>query len=87
MNPTDCFILDCGKGSNIFIFMPEGFSIMLRSKVTQFANSIRDEKHAGNARVEIIDGFADIFPYLEALGIKSTQEGRYLNNCHLIFLL
>ena len=42
--------------------------------MTQYANSIRDEEHGGNARVEIIDGFAEVFPYLEALGIKSTQE-------------
>ena len=41
MNSVDCFILDCGRGSNIFIFMPENFSVMLRSKVTQYANSIR----------------------------------------------
>ena len=41
MNSVDCFILDCGRGSNIFIFMPESFSVMLRSKVTQYANSIR----------------------------------------------
>ena len=41
MNSIDCFILDCGRGSNIFIFMPENFSVMLRSKVTQYANSIR----------------------------------------------
>ena len=75
MNPTDCFILDCGRGLNIFIFMPEAFSVMLRSRVTQFANSIRDEQHGGNARVEIIDGFAEVFPYLEALGIKSTKAG------------
>ena len=47
MNSVDCFILDCGRGSNIFIFMPESFSVMLRSKVTQYANSIR---HSINIR-------------------------------------
>ena len=36
MNPVDCFILDCGRGSNIFIFMPEKFSVMLRSKGSIF---------------------------------------------------
>ena len=50
MNSVDCFILDCGRGSNIFIFMPENFSVMLRSKVTQYANSIRHSIYTRTVR-------------------------------------
>ena len=50
MNSVDCFILDCGRGKNIFIFMPETFSVMLRSKVTQYANSIRQSIYIRTVR-------------------------------------
>ena len=61
MNSVDCFILDCGRGSNIFIFMPESFSVMLRSKVTQYANSIRHSIHIRTVRklLVLVDYFAD----------------------------
>ena len=40
LNKTDCFILDCGKGQDIFVYMPEGSSKMERFKGTQAANAI-----------------------------------------------
>ena len=51
LNKTDCFILDCGKGHDIFVYMPEGSSRMERFKGTQAANAIRDEDHAGEGTV------------------------------------
>ena len=51
LNKTDCFILDCGKGQDIFVYMPEGSSRMERFKGTQAANAIRDEDHAGEGTV------------------------------------
>ena len=51
LNKSDCFILDCGKGQDIFVYMPEGSSRMERFKGTQAANAIRDEDHAGEGTV------------------------------------
>ena len=69
LNKSDCFILDCGKAHDIFVYMPEGASRMERFKATQAANEIRDEDHAGDATVEIIDAFSDhAARFFEAIG-------------------
>ena len=54
LNKSDCFILDLGKGHDILVYMPQGARRMEKFKATQAANEIRDEDHAGDAKVEII---------------------------------
>lgn len=61
LNTNDCWILDGGKGHTIFVYMPPGASKMENFKGTQVANEIRDEDHAGNATVEIIDELNELF--------------------------
>ena len=74
LNKSDSFILDCGKGQDILVYMPEGSSRMERFKATQIANDIRDEDHAGNATVEIIDAFSDeSSKFFELLGGCSSS--------------
>jgi len=75
LNKTDCFILDCGKGQDIFVYMPEGSSRMERFKGTQAANAIRDEDHAGEGEVKIVDAFSDESSmFFEALGDGGSCE-------------
>lgn len=59
MNKEDCFILDLGKGHDVLVYMPPGARRMEKYKATMAANEIRDEDHAGDAKVEIIDEFGD----------------------------
>ncbi len=75
LNKEDCFILDGGKGQEILVYMPDGASRMERFKATQAANEIRDEDHAGDGTVEIIDAFSDNKEkFFEALGEGSADE-------------
>jgi len=75
LNKTDCFILDCGKSHDVFVYMPQGSSRMERFKANQAANEIRDEDHAGDANVEIIDAFSDeSAKFFEALGEGSSDD-------------
>jgi gelsolin len=57
MNQEDCFILDLGKGHDILVYMPAGARRMEKFRATTAANEIRDEDHAGDAKVVIIDEF------------------------------
>ena len=75
LNKADCFVLDGGKGNTIFVYMPEGSSRMERFKATQVANSIRDEDHAGDGNVQIIDAFSDESAmFFEALGSDGSSQ-------------
>ena len=59
MNNSDAFILDGGKEQTIYVYQPPGSSRMERFKAIAAANAIRDEDHAGDAVVEIIDETSD----------------------------
>ena len=75
LNKTDCFILDCGKGQDIFVYMPEGSSRMERFKGTQAANAIRDEDHSGEGEVKIIDAFSEeSLLFFKALGDGGSSQ-------------
>ena len=44
LNKSDCFILDCGKGQDIFVYMPEGSSRMERFKVKMCTAGVEAER-------------------------------------------
>ena len=56
MNKGDCFILDTGK-NDIFVYVGSGAKRPEKIKATQAANMIRDQDHAGRAKVPIIGEF------------------------------
>lgn len=72
LNKSDCFILDLGKNHSILILMPPGSRRMEQFRANQVASEIRDEDHAGNAEIEIID--QDFDKFFEALGEGSYDE-------------
>ena len=75
LNKSDCFVLDAGKGQDVLVLMPEGASPFERFKATQVANDIRDEDHAGDANVEVIDAYSDQSnQFFEALGEGSMDD-------------
>jgi len=75
MNRSDCFILDCGKGKSILVFMPPGARKMEKFKANQVANEIRDEDHAGDSEVEIVDEYSDnMEKFFMELGSGSWDE-------------
>ena len=75
LNKTDCFILDCGKAHDVFVYMPPGARKMEKFRAIQAANEIRDEDHAGDAEVKIIDEFeGDPSAFFEALGSGSADD-------------
>lgn len=75
MNKEDCFILDLGKGHDVLVYMPPGARRMEKYKATMAANEIRDEDHAGDANVEIIDEFGPgQARFFEELGSGSAEE-------------
>ncbi|XP_042220528.1 gelsolin, cytoplasmic isoform X3 [Homarus americanus] len=53
MNKGDCFILDCG--SQVYAYMGPSSRKMERLKAIQAANAVRDDDHAGKAKVIVID--------------------------------
>jgi len=55
MNKGDCFILDSGK--DIFVYIGQKSKRTERLKAISAANQIRDQDHAGRARVHIIGMF------------------------------
>lgn len=52
MNKGDCFILDVGK--DIYVWAGPDSRRIERLKAVMVANEIRDEDHAGGARVHVI---------------------------------
>jgi len=75
MNKGDCFILDGGKNHPILVYMPTGARKMEQFRAIQVANQIRDEDHAGNAEVEVVDQFTNSFgKFFKMLGSGSQDE-------------
>jgi len=75
MNKSDCFILDGGKEHPILVYMPTGARKMEQFRAIQVANEIRDEDHAGNAEVEVVDQYTDnMDKFFEMLGSGSQDE-------------
>jgi len=75
LNKSDCFILDTGKGQTVYVFMPPGARRMENFKGNQVAQNIKDEDHAGDAEVMIVDedsGNFDLF--FSKLGEGSIDE-------------
>jgi len=75
MNNSDCFILDGGKDHSILVYMPTGARKMEQFRAVQVANEIRDEDHAGNAEVEVLDKYSgNMEKFFEVLGSGSQDE-------------
>jgi len=75
MNKSDCFILDGGKDHSILVYMPAGARKMEQFRAVQVANEIRDEDHAGNAEVEVIDKYSgNMEKFFEVLGSGSPDD-------------
>merc|ERR1719318_2283356 len=75
MNKSDCFILDGGKDHPILVYMPAEARKMEQFRAVQVANEIRDEDHAGNAEVEVVDQYSDnMEKFFEMLGSGSADE-------------
>jgi len=75
MNNSDSFILDCGKGHDIFVYLPPKSRKLEQFRATQVANEIRDEDHAGHAEVIVVDQYSDNQDkFFEALGSGSQDE-------------
>lgn len=66
MNRGDCFILDVGK--NIYVYVGATSKRVERLKAINAANQIRDQDHAGKAKVHII---GKIFIVMNKLNIQS----------------
>lgn len=52
MNKGDCFILDGGR--KIFVYVGSGSKRIERLKAIQAANQVRDQDHAGKAKIVIL---------------------------------
>ncbi|KAK7862831.1 hypothetical protein R5R35_000849 [Gryllus longicercus] len=75
MNKGDCFILDAGK--DIYVYVGQKSKRTERLKAISAANQIRDQDHAGRARVHVIDeysGDAEIVKFFEELGSGSPGD-------------
>lgn len=75
MNKGDCFILDCG--STVYTYMGSSSRRMERLKAIQAANAVRDDDHAGKAKVVIIDETAsgrETEEFFAALGGGSNDD-------------
>lgn len=75
MNNGDCFILDVGR--KIYVYVGSTARRVEKIKAINAANQIRDQDHAGKAKVIIIDEFgpdSDYEEFFEALGEGSKDE-------------
>lgn len=75
MNKGDCFILDGGR--KIFVYVGSGSKRIERLKAIQAANQVRDQDHAGKAKIVILDQFcsgAEFAEFFETLGSGSPGE-------------
>ena len=52
MNKGDCFVLDCGK--IIYVYMGSSCKKIESLKAIQAANQVRDQDHAGKAKIVIL---------------------------------
>ncbi|KAL1516715.1 hypothetical protein ABEB36_000590 [Hypothenemus hampei] len=74
MNKGDCFILDTGK--NIYVYVGTASKRVEKLKAIAAAGQIRDQDHAGKAKVTIVDEFSpqsDFDDFFEALGGGSRE--------------
>ncbi|XP_063233933.1 gelsolin, cytoplasmic isoform X2 [Bacillus rossius redtenbacheri] len=75
MNKGDCFILDVGK--DIYVYTGQKSKRTERLKAISAANQIRDQDHAGRAKVHIIDAFStqgEVAEFFEQLGSGSADD-------------
>jgi gelsolin len=75
MNKGDCFILDVGR--DIYVYVGAKSKRVERLKAISAANQIRDQDHAGKAKVQIIDEFSpdsDFADFFSALGSGSASS-------------
>lgn len=75
MNKGDCFILEAGK--NIYVYVGAKAKRVERLKAISAANLIRDQDHAGSAKVHIVDESAtedEIQEYFSTLGSGSQAD-------------
>ncbi|XP_057374206.1 gelsolin, cytoplasmic-like [Daphnia carinata] len=75
MNKGDCFVLDAGKV--VYVYMGNGSKKIERLKAVQAANQVRDQDHAGKARIVILDEFSgagDISTFFKELGSGSPMD-------------
>ncbi|RZC38446.1 gelsolin, partial [Asbolus verrucosus] len=75
MNRGDCFILDVGR--DIYIYVGAKSKRVERLKAISAANQIRDQDHAGKAKVHIIDEYSpdhDFAEFFSALGSGSASS-------------
>ncbi|KAH8294598.1 hypothetical protein KR018_000155 [Drosophila ironensis] len=75
MNRGDCFILDAG--SDIYVYVGSQAKRVEKLKAISAANQIRDQDHAGRARVQIIDDFStdsDKQQFFTVLGSGSADQ-------------
>ncbi|KAJ8977326.1 hypothetical protein NQ317_018608, partial [Molorchus minor] len=75
MNNGDCFILDAGR--NIYVYVGSKARRVEKLKAINAANQIRDQDHAGKAKVTIVDEFSpesDYTDFFEALGEGSKDD-------------
>ncbi|KAG5880800.1 hypothetical protein JTB14_030818 [Gonioctena quinquepunctata] len=75
MNNGDCFILDVGR--DIYVYVGSKARRVEKLKAINAANQIRDQDHAGKAKVTIVDEFSpesDFIHFFEALGEGSKDD-------------
>ncbi|KAJ8934876.1 hypothetical protein NQ314_013152 [Rhamnusium bicolor] len=72
MNDGDCFILDAGR--NIYVYVGSNARRVEKLKAINAANQIRDQDHAGKAKVTIVALIANMKNFFEALGEGSKDE-------------
>ncbi|KAJ8955341.1 hypothetical protein NQ318_003435 [Aromia moschata] len=75
MNNGDCFILDAGR--NIYVYVGSNARRVEKLKAINAANQIRDQDHAGKAKVTIVDEFSpesDYEDFFQALGEGSKDD-------------
>ncbi|XP_049954281.1 gelsolin, cytoplasmic isoform X1 [Schistocerca serialis cubense] len=75
MNKGDCFILDAGK--TIYVYMGATSKRTEKLKAISAANQIRDQDHAGRAKVIVIDEYSndvEVIKFFEELGSGSPTE-------------
>nr|XP_023024257.1 gelsolin [Leptinotarsa decemlineata] len=75
MNDGDCFILDVGR--DIYVYVGSKARRVEKLKAINAANQIRDQDHAGKAKVTIVDEFSpesDYTHFFEALGEGSKDD-------------
>uniref|UniRef100_A0A0K2UCV6 Gelsolin-like domain-containing protein n=1 Tax=Lepeophtheirus salmonis TaxID=72036 RepID=A0A0K2UCV6_LEPSM len=74
VNQSDCYVLDLGKGHDILVYRPPGAKRVEKFKSSLVANEIRDEDHAGDANVVLLDESDDNSRFFEELGVGSAND-------------